>query len=58
MGANVRRAKATVQLQGDVIHVDAGKRVASLRVKGEDSDTRVGATAWTGLGSISSDSTA
>ena len=56
VGANVNKSKATVQLQGDVVQVATGKRIASLRVKGEDSDTKVGATAWTNLGSISSDS--
>ena len=58
VGANVHKAKATVELQGDLVEVATGKRIASLRVKGEDSDTRVGATAYTNLGSISSDSNA
>jgi Curli production assembly/transport component CsgG len=58
VGADVQRAKATVELQGDIVKVATGRRIASLRVKGEDSDTRVGATAWTNLGSISSDSSA
>jgi Curli production assembly/transport component CsgG len=58
VGANVHKAKATVELQGDLVEVSTGKRIASLRVKGEDSDTHVGATAYTNLGSISSDSNA
>jgi hypothetical protein len=57
VGANVHKAKATVQLQGDIVNVATGRRMASVRVKGEDSDTRVGATAYTNLGSISSDNT-
>jgi hypothetical protein len=55
MGASVYRAKATVVLQGDLVEVSTGKRIASLRVKGDNSDTKVGATAYTDLGSLSSD---
>jgi hypothetical protein len=58
VGASVHKAKATVELQGDLVAVATGKRIASLRVKGEDSDTHVGATAYTNLGSISSESSA
>lgn len=58
VGANVQRAKATVVLQGDVIDVSSGKRIASLRVKGDNSDTKIGATAWTNFGMISSDDNA
>jgi len=35
---------------------NSGKRLASLRVKGEESDTHVGASVYTGLGSIGTDS--
>ncbi len=58
VGASVHKAKATVELQGDLVEVATGKRIASLRVKGEDTDTHVGATAYTNLGSITSDSNA
>ena len=56
VGGSVRRAKGKVTLQGDLIDTSTGKRLASLRVKGEDSDTHVGASVYTGLGSIGTDS--
>ena len=56
VGGNVRRAKGKVTLQGDLIDTSSGKRLASLRVKGEESDTHVGASVYTGLGSIGTDS--
>jgi len=56
VGGNVRRAKGKVTLQGDLIDTASGKRLASLRVKGEESDTHVGASVYTGLGSIGTDS--
>ena len=41
---------------GRLIDTSSGKRLASLRVKGEESDTHVGASVYTGLGSIGTDS--
>jgi hypothetical protein len=58
VGGNVRSTKATVMLQGDLVDVASGKRLASLRVKGDHSDTKLGASVYTDLGSISSDSSA
>jgi hypothetical protein len=58
VGGNVRSTKATVMLQGDLVDVATGKRMASLRVKGNHSDTKVGASVYTELGSISSDGSA
>jgi hypothetical protein len=56
VGGSVQRAKGKVSLQGDLVEVTTGKRLASLRVKGEDSNTHVGANVYTGLGSIGNDS--
>jgi hypothetical protein len=58
VGGNVRSTKATVMLQGDLVDTASGKRLASLRVKGNHSDTKLGTTVYTDLGSISSDSSA
>jgi len=58
VGTNVHSTKASVMLQGDIVEVSTGKRLSSLRVKGEDSDTKVGTSVYTSLGSISSDSNA
>ena len=54
---DLHKSKATVELQGDLVNVSTGRRIASLRVKGEDSDTKVGASAWTNLGGLSTDTT-
>jgi len=58
VGATMHKSKATVQLQGDIVDVATGRRLTSLRVKGEESDTKVGANAWTQLGGLSTDSNA
>jgi TolB-like protein len=58
VGGNVRRAKGKVTLQGDLVDTATGKRLASLRVKGEEADTHVGATVYSGLGSIGTDGNA
>jgi hypothetical protein len=58
VGGNIRSTKATVMLQGDLVDVATGKRMTSLRVKGDHSDTKVGTSVYTDIGSISSDSSA
>jgi hypothetical protein len=58
VGGSIRSTKANVMLQGDLVDVATGKRLASLRVKGDHSDTKVGTTVYTDLGSISSDDSA
>jgi hypothetical protein len=53
---NVRRVKAAVTLQGELYDVAAGRRLFSLRLTGNDSNTSVGATTFTTFGSWGSDS--
>ena len=53
---NVRRVKATVTLQGELYDVATGRRIFSVRVSGNDSNTAVGGTTYTTFGSWGSDS--
>jgi hypothetical protein len=53
---NLRRVKATVTLQGELYEVSTGRRIFSVRVTGNDSNTAVGGTTYTTFGSWGSDS--
>jgi hypothetical protein len=53
---NLHRVKATVTLQGELYEVPTGRRLFSVRVTGNESNTAVGGTTYTTFGSWGSDS--
>jgi hypothetical protein len=51
----VRRVKATVTLQGELYDVANGRRIFSVRVTGNNSNNKVGGTAYTTYGAWGND---
>ena len=54
LGGSSHSVHATVTLQGDLNSVATGKKLASIRSKGEDSQNKVGANVSSSLGDLSS----
>jgi hypothetical protein len=54
LGGNANSMKATVTLQGDIYSTTTGKKIDSIRVTGNDSETKVGTDVSTDLGGLSS----
>jgi curli biogenesis system outer membrane secretion channel CsgG len=57
LGGSAHSIKAVVTLQGDLYSTTTGKQIASIRVTGKDSKTKVGANVNTSLGALSSGGT-
>ena len=53
LGGNKQTMKATVTLQGDLYSTSTGQKIDSVRVTGEQSQTKIGADTYTDLGSLS-----
>ena len=58
LGGSSHSVHAVVTLQGDLYSVTTGKKLASIRSKGEDSQNKVGANVSSSLGDLSSNSNA
>ncbi len=58
LGGSSHSVHAVVSLQGDLYSVTTGKKLASIRSKGEDSQNKVGANVSSSLGDLSSNSNA
>lgn len=56
VGSSLRKVKATITIQGDLLSVADGALVQSFEVKGDKTDSRVGADLSTNWGDYSSDS--
>ncbi|MGB6430564.1 MAG: CsgG/HfaB family protein [Candidatus Acidiferrales bacterium] len=54
LGGSANSMKATVTLQGDIYNTTTGKKIDSIRVTGNDSETKVGTDVSTDLGGLSS----
>ena len=53
IGGNANSMKATVTLQGDIYSTTTGKKIDSIRVTGNDSETHVGTDVSTDIGGLS-----
>ena len=53
LGGSKQTMKGTVTLQGDLYSTSTGQKIDSIRVTGEQSQTKIGADTYTDLGSLS-----